>query len=373
MTWAYTTIEEEPPVYTTPSAPLSTQREEPNRTKERTPPALPAPKVQERLIYLDLENLPKKVYVGQLFTVTLKITALRRHVPCLIETMGGKNTTLVEGPTHLKPRAISHLIYRFKATGDPVVLPAFVVRYEDGDIRYKTRPVSLPTVVLNPPADFSHLLAEEVRLLNYQASAYDDHANILALRLHVVNGNVEDFRLPGALKQGTDEVTGTVGDREILYYGVFPLNQEEVAFSYFNLRTNRYETFRIPIIVKRSSVSTQTNLDPQASEFTQFKIAATTFFILVWLFLWYRRRRLIDLMLIAAAATYLLTYLIPLKSICLREGATLYLLPTPQSTPFMNLPFRTEAKEMDRKGTYIKVQLPNQRIGWVKNEDTCQP
>ncbi|WP_456450617.1 hypothetical protein [Hydrogenimonas sp.] len=369
--FAYTTIENEPPVYSSPSdetagipAPDTLGFEDEEAAKPSRP--------EERLIYLTIEDLPKKIYVGQVFGVTIKITSLRKHVPYYIELQNGRNAELVEGPQMVKPRAINHLTYYFKALGTKIQLPVFTVRYEDSDRSYRIESVTLTAVRLNPPREFSGLLAQDLKLLNYQASAYDETHNILSLQLVVSYGNVDDFRLPGALKQGIDAREGDLNATSLLYYGVYDVDTEEVVFSYFNVLKNRYEKFQVPILVKRSSVSTQTNLDPQASEFTKFKIAVVAFFILLWAILWYRHRGWLYPILIGLATAYLLTYLIPLKSVCIRPGSTVYLLPTPQSTPFTTLPERTTAKEMHKNRDYTKVQLPNNRIGWVKNEDICQ-
>lgn len=185
-------------------------------------------------------------------------------------------------------------------------------------------------------------------------------------------GNVEDFHIPGAMKGEIDRIEGDFNDTTLDYSAIFPIYVDQVKFSYFNVETNRYEKFRIPILVKRSRVSTQTDLDPRASEFTKFKIGLTVALIILFALLWYRRRGWIYPLLILLAGAYLVTYLMPLKSVCIKKGATLYLLPTPQSTPFMYTQEKIEAKEMNRVNRYLKVQLPNHRIGWVKDEDICQ-
>ncbi len=357
--FAFTTIENEPSVFDKP--PL-TQEETDHEASENT---------SERLIYLTIEKVPKKIYVGEIFPVTIKITSLDKRRPYMVELENGKNVTVIKEYDDIPARAINHLTYYFKAMGRSIQLPAFIVRYEDDEREYRTESVSLNAVQLNPPREFSGLLAKKMELINYQASSYDDGNNILALQILVTYGNFGDFRLPDATIQGIDSYEGDLNATTLLYYGVYPVGVEQVEFSYFNLTKNRYEKFQIPIIVKRSSVSTQTTLDPQASEFTKFKIAATGALILIWLILWIRHRGWVYPILIGLATAYLVTYLIPLKSVCIKQDSTLYLLPTEQSTPFMRLYEETTAKEMNRNANYTKVQLPNNRIGWVKNEDLC--
>lgn len=336
--------------------------------EEAAPPEKPA----EQLIYLSLESVPEKIYVGQIFPVTVKVTSLERGRVFEIRTDDGKNVTLVKEPESIEPKAISRFTYYFKATGREIRLPEFIVSYVDEPERvYKTEAKTLKAVRLNPPADFCSVLAQNMELVNYQASTYTSDSNILALQLRVAFGNYDDFHLQNSANQGIDSYSGDLNDTTLFYYAVYPAGLEQLTFSYFNLEKNRYEKFHVPIIVKRSSVSTQSNLDPQASEFTKFKIMATGFLIFVWLVLWIMKKGWIYPLLIILAAGYLLTYLIPLKSVCIKPESRLYLLPTPQSTPFLTLYERTVAKQMNSDKNYTKIQLPNNTIGWVKNEDLC--
>ncbi len=337
-------------------------------SEEVEEPAAPA----EQLIYPSLERVPEKIYVGEIFPITLKVTSLDRERPFEIRVEDGKNVTVVKEPDSIEPKAISYFNYYFKATGRNIRLPDFVVSYIDAPQKeYRVEGRSIKAVRLNPPKDFCNVLAQNIELVNYQASSYTTETNIVALQLKLKYGNFDDFRLPNSQNQGIDSYSGDLNDTMLFYYAVYPAGLEQITFSYFNLAKNRYEKFHIPIIVKRSSVSTQSNLDPQASEFTKFKIMATAFFIFLWLLLWITKRRWIYPLLIVLAAGYLVTYLIPLKNVCIKPNSTLYLLPTTQSTPFMTLYERSVAKEMNRNDNYTKIQLPNNTIGWVKNEDIC--
>ena len=326
----------------------------------------------EQLFYLNIEKMPEKIYVGQVFTLTLKVTSLEKNQPYVIYLENEYNLTIMQEPSEIAPKAINHLTYTFKATSNQARLPDFVVYYTNVPSKeYRLNGFDLKTVLLNPPKDFSGLLAKNIQLINYQASTYTKDTNLLALQLNISYGNYDDFHLPNSNNQGIDTYSGDLNSTTLLYYAIYPLDVEKVEFTYFNLSKNRYEKFHIPIIVKRSSVSTQSNLDPQASEFTKFKIFVTVLFIIICFILWIRRKKLIYPILIFLSLSYLITYLIPLKTICIKPSTTLYLLPTRQSTPVMNIYQKVEAKEMNRYGNYIKIQLQNNTIGWVKNDSIC--
>lgn len=328
--------------------------------------------VEEKLLYVTFQHIPEKIYLGEIFPVSLKITALHRHDPILIELKGGKGVKLIKSVKYLAPGSIHRITLYFQATDTNVQLPTFRFRYRKSRDYYDFKPPEIKVVALNPPADFSKLLAKNLTILNYQASAYDEKKNLLSLHLKIERGNAKEFHIPGALRDQIDKIEGDYNDTIIDYLALFPNFTDQVQFSYFNLDTNRYEKFRIPVMVRRNRLSTQTDLDPRAGEFTKFKIGVTIGFILLCTLLWYRRHKWLYVILILLAIAYLVTYLIPLKNVCIKKGAILYLLPTAQSTPFMYTQNRIDAKEMDRKEKYIKIELPNHRIGWVKNEDLCQ-
>jgi len=326
----------------------------------------------EQLIYLNIDNMPEKIYVDQVFTLTLKVTSLEKNQPYTIYLENESNITIVHEPNRIEPKTINYLTYTFKAISNQAKLPDFVVYYNSSpEKEYRLNGVYLKTVSLNPPKDFCGVLAKKMQLINYQASTYTEDLNLLALQLNISYGNYDDFHLPNSYNQGIDTYSGDLNSTTLLYFAIYPLNIEKVEFTYFNLTKNRYEKFNIPIIVKRSSVSTQSNLDPQASEFTKFKIIATILLITIWSILWLIHRGWLYPILIILAVSYLLTYLIPLKTICIKPGTTLYLLPTKQSTPVMNIYEEVEAKEMNHYGDYIKIQLQNNTIGWIKNDSIC--
>ena len=326
----------------------------------------------EKLIYLSFEEVPKHLYVGEIFPVTLKITSLDKTRPYSVQLENGSYILLIQSPEIISPQSINHLTYFFKATDSSVKLPDFVVSYNDApEKKYRIHGHTLHAVKLNPPEDFCGVLAKNLAIENYQASTFTEDSNILAIKLSISYGNFDDFHLPNSNNQGIDSYSGELNNTTLFYYAIYPADVEEIEFSYFNLLKNRYEKFHIPIIVKRSSVSTQSNLDPQDSEFTKFKIVATSLLILMWLVLWFRRKGWFYPAMILLATAYLVTYLIPLKSVCIKPNTTLYLLPTSQSTPFMQLFEKTTAKEMLQTNGYTKVKLPNHTIGWVKNENLC--
>jgi hypothetical protein len=64
--------------------------------------------------------------------------------------------------------------------------------------------------------------------------------------------------------------------------------------------------------------------------------------------------------------------MIPIKKVCVKRGAKIYILPTKQSTVFKINPQSKVYEELNRVGEYIKVKLSKEKIGWVRDEDLCK-
>jgi len=101
----------------------------------------------EQLIYLNIDHMPDKIYVGQIFTLTLKVTSLEKNQPYTIYLEKESNLSIVSEPSNIAPKAINYLTYVFKATSNKAKLPDFVVYYNNmSGIKYRLNGTHLKTV-----------------------------------------------------------------------------------------------------------------------------------------------------------------------------------------------------------------------------------
>lgn len=328
----------------------------------------------EKLLFPSVLEVPQRVYVGQIFAVTYKLLSVRKDSDILVEARDREGIRLIETPERLIPVTSQSFKIYYQITQPRVRLPDLDFSYVD-DEQYvrRLKGETFRAIPLKPPVNFCKVLAKKMEIVNYQASSYTDGTNILALELNATEGNLFDFRLNGSSNQGQDRYEGDMNRSLLVYYAIFPESVERVTFTYFNLNDHRFNKFTLPILVKSNHVSTQVNLDPKANEFTKFKIALALVLILFWLILFWRKRRWIYLLLAVAAGAYVLTYLIPLRSVCIKPQSSLYLLPIEKSSVFLRTYEETEVKKMGERGDFIKIVLPNKQIGWVRKNDVCSP
>jgi len=98
-------------------------------------------------------------------------------------------------------------------------------------------------------------------------------------------------------------------------------------------------------------------------------IAGVITFVGLLFILW--RKKYIYLFLTLIPLIYIGYLAVPEEEVCIKEGSEIRLLPVDNGTIFET----TKVKELFLKEgsvkNFIKVQLKNEKIGWVKNEDIC--
>ena len=91
------------------------------------------------------------------------------------------------------------------------------------------------------------------------------------------------------------------------------------------------------------------------------------FFFIMFLF----KRDFFYLVFGVVSLITLLTFYIPHKKICVKQGASLYILPTPTSTISIKTDEKTETMLLGERDEYRKIEYKDGIVGWVKNEDLC--
>jgi len=98
---------------------------------------------------------------------------------------------------------------------------------------------------------------------------------------------------------------------------------------------------------------------PKVKKKIKMLIAVGVIFLGVILLLW--RQRYIYIVLIIIPGIYVIYLMIPQPKICIKENSKIRILPLENGTVFYVTDHRLQ----------LKIELPNKKIGWVKNEDLC--
>ncbi len=230
----------------------------------------------------------------------------------------------------------------------------------------RIKPPKVEMIALPDSTHFSRIICHDFSLLSHNQKKYDEKNNIVVLEINATGGNLEDFHLPFAIREGIDQIKQDGQRQYIYYFAILPNTIKKIKFSYFKLPAKKYRNVSFDIILKDSKISTQTDLNPQKSrlqKYKQYAILGFATFLLI-LFLFYRKWYLLFFSLLAAI--YLLYGEARIKKIVLPAGTKIKILPTENSTIFYTTPQTVQADLLLKKSGYIKVMLPNKKIGWIK-------
>ncbi|HFU77320.1 MAG TPA: hypothetical protein ENK98_04855 [Epsilonproteobacteria bacterium] len=310
--------------------------------------------------------MPKKVYVNQLFPVTVVGTG---NSPTLTFDTSSPTQPLFMKPLEVKNGDETFYTFYFKAGKVDVRIPRLFISSNGGEVSLDEHRITLAT--LKPAKHFSGVLAADLKLKGQQVSNYDEKSHIVTLTTEAYEANIEDMALKNITEFGVEHIKRDNAKVTAEFYAVLPRTQKELEFCYFNTIKKRYISFQIPVKVADSSVTTQSDLNPKVDAFERLKrytlIAFSIFFLLM--FVW--RRDFFYLILGVISIITLLTFYIPHKKICVKQGAPLYILPTETSTIHTRVETKLDTMLLGERGEFKKIEYKKGIIGWIKNEDIC--
>ncbi|MDQ1264627.1 MAG: hypothetical protein QG559_1628 [Campylobacterota bacterium] len=331
----------------------------------------------EKVLYLSYETIPSSVLTGEIFRVTLKVLSTVKNFKDIKYTLSNAQgiKSLYPSPLRAKDAQYYYETFFFIATSQNIKLPNFEAslitedeeEYQDTTLEGS----SIEVLPLNPKKDFSNIVADSFELIEYKTTSFDDTHNIVVFVATANNCDISSLKLQNTHKQGIESISASHLDSKITYYAVIDKKIENLSFSYFNLKKNRFVSINIPIVLNDDSVTTQSDLKPidQSHQKLKIVIAIVLASLIIALTLWKKNYK--HLLWLILPIGYIVLVESPSKEVCIKADTNIYLLPVHNGTVFekTNNSF-TLQKEGQRDG-WTKIQLENKKIGWVKNEDLC--
>lgn len=328
-----------------------------------------------KVIYFNYEDVPQRVIKGEVFDVTLKtLSTVKNFKDIKYKFTNHPGISILQStPNREKKGKFYYDTFKFCATSTNAKLPdveASLVasgEYNSSNING----TKIDVIALNPSKNFSNIIANELELLNYKTTSYDNMHNIIVFSATAKNTQIDTMHFKDVFKQGRESISRSLYNSKITYFVVIDKKYETFSFSYFNLLENRFVTIKIPIIVDDDSVVTQTDLKPQNQSHEKIKFYTASAVTLAILLFAIYRRKFIYIFIAVFPIAYIAYIMVPQKDVCIKQNASIHLLPVDNGTIFevtktsITLPKEGSVKK------YVKVRLENDKIGWVKNEDTC--
>jgi hypothetical protein len=328
-----------------------------------------------KVIYLSYDNIPKRVIQGEIFTVTLKaLSTVKEFDDINYEFSNYQGVKLLDEVPFREQKGkyfydTFHLLSTASYAKLPDVNATLIASQEYNSTLIKGD--KLNVIKLNPKRNFSNIIADNLELEEYKTTSYDNSHNIVVFVASAQNSDIKVMHFKNVFKQGVESANNSYISSRITYFVVIDKRLENFSFSYFNLKKNGYATIDIPIIVDDDSVSTQSDLKPKDQSHNLLKMYAAAAIAFIGFILVILRRSYIYLILIFLPLMYILYLSVPQKDICIKKGSDIHLLPIDNGTIFETTTVRYYLPKEGSTDNYIKVKLKNNKIGWVKNEDTC--
>ncbi len=346
--------------------------------KNESFPLQASEQIQAKQLYQSFYELPKKLFKGQVFTLTIKALSTNADYESLSYDFSNAEGIMLisEEKEHALVSPYFYDTFYFQVTGNRVRIPdvtTSVILNSNSDeaLSETIRGHVIETIRLNPEDDFCQVLADEFKVLEYKTKQYDNQHNIVVFSAEAKMANLNDFSLHSASKEGIDEHEENFPYSNFTYYAVVSKQLNELKFVYFDLNTHRFQDVIIPIIVSNDKVSTQTDLAPTQNSHTLQKIMAAATLSAVGLVLFIYRRKKFYFIVFILPLFFVAKLSIPTEYVCITEGSNLYLLPLQNGTIFEQVPLRFTTESLGKTEDFTKIRMQNKQIGWVKNENIC--
>jgi len=329
----------------------------------------------DKVLYLSYDEIPQRVLKGEIFKVTIKALSTVKGVEEFdYELIGGYGIKELDyEPLREKRGKYYYETFHFLATKSKIKLPDIIASLFTTQDYNKTTLIGskLNVISLNPKNNFSNIIANTFELEEYKTSKYDSSHNIIVFSAKATNCNIKAMKFQNIDKQGKENIKESYDESTITYYAVINKELEKFSFSYFSLAQNKFLLIEIPVIVIDDSVVTQSDIKPknQSHQKLKIQIASVLSFIAFLFILW--RRKFIYLFFMLIPLIYIVYLSLPQKIVCIKKGSAIRLLPVENGTIFETTSSLYQLPKEGKVKGYVKVKLQNEKIGWVKNEDTC--
>lgn len=332
----------------------------------------------ERDLYLSYESFPKELYKNQLFSVTAKIINTNETYHQLHRILASFDgiEILDENPSVAVKGYTTFETFYFKATKLLVKTPDLryrLHRTHDEEVTHKQLDGAfINAIELHHDEKFCHIIANSFEIISHKTTHYDNQNNIIVFSAVAQHANIEDFNITFASYQGFESYRYDLPNARMTYFAVIPKEMRHFTFNYFNLTTRSYEKISLGIHVHDDSVSTQMDLAPtQYTHSIEKLLLALAIAVMGAMLYFFTKQKWFFFIVAVAPLLYVAWIYLPSQEICVKADAKIHLLPMQHATVFEKSSITEYFQKLGEVGEYTKILLPNETIGWIKDEDVC--
>ena len=326
-------------------------------------------------LFISVEESPSKVYVGQIFPVKLKAIVANDTIDGLGNTFSGATGVEVINPQNTWERSrdntYSNTFY-FKISSKTAVMPRLSVSLIQRQEALESEVITFNTpqlIQLKTDPLFSNVIAQSLTINKYKTTSFDAKNVIVVLEIETTGANLKDFALSGIAKSGIDSFSDTGTSQKIYYYAIVPNYQKSFDFTYFDLTSNKFNKITLPMTIENDEVSTQLGLNPKESIFEFYKTIGYGVLSFIFFVILIKRRRWYYLLLSLIFLALFFLDQNPLNNAKLKSNSSIMILPMERSTVFFTSDKILDIEKLGDRENYIKILLPDGKIGWTDREN----
>ncbi len=262
--------------------------------------------------------------------------------------------------------------FYFKAGDVDFEIPKLTITDENGSTTLESRFIPVRFLDASKNKNFCGLIASNCKLISSQVSEFDGHSNLISMVFKATEANPEYIHINDASESGIEKLDEKGAEAVVEYYFVLPSSKKSITLSYYNTLQNRFIPKTISTDYREKTVAAQEELNPKDSGFEKIKKYGLILLLMFLFWMFWLHKDIFFLVIFVLVAIVLFGIYKPKGTICIQEGAPLYIIPTENSTTSFRVPDQTTANILNQRGEYYKVNLKNNIIGWIKNEDLCE-
>lgn len=333
--------------------------------------------IKKREIILRTINIPKSVFVGEIFEVRLSVNPQSEFDFEFITNIDESNVKWINSKNiqWVKQDDKSYIATIFlqgksenaKSTKIELNLKRNGEIYQNGSINLflpKFKPI-------RAKSDFSHIVADTLKVRKFKTTKFDESNLIMIVELYGKNIDLSSFKLKDKtiLKQGIDTIVGDFSSQSGYFFAVFKPNKTTLDFSYYDLSTQTFKDFSLPVSVEDDEVSTQIGLNPKQNEISIYKnISLYSLSVIFFILTIIRRKTSYAITTIIFIALSIYNYN-PFSKGTLKSDVNVRILPTERSTIFYTSSSNEGIEILGERAEYLKILFNDGKIGWVKKDD----
>jgi len=337
-----------------------------------------APIEAKQNIFLSYEKPPSNIVVNQQFSIKVKAIVTTQNFDKIKNRIIPQENLKVLNSDENWTKQDDYIYYKtfyLRAKENNATFPQiFFELYKNDKLvaSQKFPDVKLNIITLHTGKYFSNIVANSLDIVKVKTTKFDENNLMVVLEIVAKNANLKDFKLSWVIRDGIDSFVDKFPMSKIYYYAIVPKYTNKFVFTYFNIKQNRLIKKSINLIINDEEISTQSDLNPQESSFNLFKNITYGSLAIVLLLIFFKRRRIVYLLFFIILIVLFFSNINPLRNIFISKNSKIYILPIKNSTIFYITPNKMKVQKLNKRENYIKIILPNKKIGWVKDNNVIK-